>query len=99
MKTVNISESYSTAPAVESPSRTANGTSDRVATSAEILGYDCGGQQLVFEVCFPMSTKLTCTEVTNGKTIEYSKDILFVRRLLKAIEDARIPAHSPIEMR
>jgi L-galactono-1,4-lactone dehydrogenase len=64
-------------------------TGDRVGDSTDILGFDCGGEQHVLEVCFPM-----------GRLSENSsKDLEFVRRLLQLLEDAKIPAPSPVEQR
>ncbi|TDH71025.1 uncharacterized protein CCR75_002402 [Bremia lactucae] len=56
----------------------------RIAYSDDIIGFDCGGQQLVEEVCFP----------TTG-TI----DLDFMENLLRRIDEEDIPAHSPIEQR
>ena len=49
----------------------------RIDDSTNILGFDCGGQQLVLEVCFPIG-KL---EQLSGVT----KDIEFVQKLLKVL--------------
>lgn len=56
----------------------------RVALSDDIIGFDCGGQQLVQEVAFP----------THG-TLELD----FIKQLLHRINADDIPAHSPIEQR
>lgn len=56
----------------------------RVALSDDIIGFDCGGQQLVEEVAFP----------THG-TLELD----FIEKLLERINAEDIPAHSPIEQR
>ncbi|RLN67274.1 hypothetical protein BBJ28_00023328, partial [Nothophytophthora sp. Chile5] len=56
----------------------------RVAYSDDIIGFDCGGQQLVEEVSFPCTGTL---------------DLDFMEKLLKRIDDEDIPAHSPIEQR
>ena len=61
----------------------------RYDDSTNILGFDCGGQQLVFEVCFPIGTLNDAT----------GKDIEFVKQLLDIAESAGIPAPSPIEQR
>jgi L-galactono-1,4-lactone dehydrogenase len=61
----------------------------RVADSTDILGFDCGGQQLVLEVCFPIGS----LQENSGK------DITFVKELLQIIEQSKIPAASPIEQR
>ncbi|KAG2533095.1 hypothetical protein JM18_000162 [Phytophthora kernoviae] len=56
----------------------------RVAYSDDIIGFDCGGQQLVEEVSFPCAGTL---------------DLDFMEQLLKRIDEEDIPAHSPIEQR
>lgn len=62
---------------------------ERVDDSTNILGFDCGGEQFVFEVCFPI-----------GKLQENSgKDIEYVQECLKILETAGVPAPSPIEQR
>jgi len=61
----------------------------RVGYSDEILGFDCGGQQWVFEVAFPCGTR----EKPNGWDISYMEE------LLKLIKKHKIPAPSPIEQR
>lgn len=61
----------------------------QVRPSDELLQFDCGGQQWVWEVCFPTGTQ----EVDNGN------DIRFMEKLLLGIEERNIPAHSPIEQR
>ena len=50
----------------------------RYDDSTNILGFDCGGQQLVFEVCFPIGSLNDAT----------GKDIDFVKRLLTIAENA-----------
>ena len=62
---------------------------ERVDDSTNILGFDCGGEQFVFEVCFPIGT----LQENSGKDIEY------VQECLKILENAGIPAPSPIEQR
>lgn len=61
----------------------------QVAPSDKMLNFDCGGQQWVFEVCFPTGT--------------YNKnnasDMQFMEDLLARIEKENIPAHTPIEQR
>jgi L-galactono-1,4-lactone dehydrogenase len=57
--------------------------------SDELLQFDCGGQQWVWEIAFPTGT---LTE-NNGN------DMTFVEQLLQGIEEQNIPAHSPIEQR
>ena len=50
----------------------------RVDDSAKVLGFDCGGQQLVLEVCFPIG-KLKELQSSQSP----SEDITFVKKLLK----------------
>ena len=52
----------------------------RVDDSARVLGFDCGGQQLVLEICFPIG-KLNSLRSAPGS----SKDIRFVKELLRVI--------------
>jgi len=61
----------------------------QVKPSDELLQFDCGGQQWVWEVCFPTGTQ----EEDNGN------DMLFMEKLLAGIEERGLPAHSPIEQR
>lgn len=61
----------------------------RIKPSDELLQFDCGGQQWVWEVCFSTGTQ----EENNGN------DIDFMLRLMEGIEANDIPAHSPIEQR
>lgn len=61
----------------------------RVGWSDEILGFDCGGQQWVFEVAFPCGDRSS----PNLNDIKYMEDIL------KLVEKNKIPAPSPIEQR
>lgn len=61
----------------------------RVGDSTDILGFDCGGEQWVLEVCFPM-----------GSLEEESfADIHFVKQLLGIVERTGIAAPGPIEQR
>ncbi|CAK4326332.1 unnamed protein product [Aphanomyces euteiches] len=57
----------------------------RVALSDDVIGFDCGGQQLVSEVALPIDQSLV--------------DIDFMQVLLDRISADRIPAHTPIEQR
>ena len=57
----------------------------RIDWSDEILKYDCGGKQLVLEICIP---------ATKDK-----EDIIFMKDILNMIEKYNIPAHSAIEQR
>ena len=61
----------------------------RVGWSDEILGFDCGGQQWVFEVAFPCGTQSSPN----------NRDIQYMEELLKLVERNKIPAPSPIEQR
>lgn len=61
----------------------------RVGYSDEILGFDCGGQQWVFEVAFPCGTRAK----PNGW------DIAYMDELLKLIKKNKVPAPCPIEQR
>ncbi|KAG2498500.1 hypothetical protein HYH03_003751 [Edaphochlamys debaryana] len=66
----------------------------RVGWSDDILGFDCGGQQWVLEVAFPVAPSLDGLR-HGAKT----KDLEFVDQLLAEIAKARVPAPSPIEVR
>ncbi|KAL3780487.1 hypothetical protein HJC23_012572 [Cyclotella cryptica] len=61
----------------------------RVLPSDQLLQFDCGGQQWVYEVCFPVGTY----------GIPSSGSIDFMDELLREIESSGIPAPSPIEQR
>lgn len=67
-----------------------NSTGSRVDDSTHILGFDCGGEQWVLEICIPMGS------IDNNKN---NRDLDFVKKLLKLIRDKNIPAPSPIEQR
>jgi L-galactono-1,4-lactone dehydrogenase len=79
----------------------------RIDDSTEILGFDCGGQQWVLEVCFPIGTlddvgrdQRAAMDDGRGSSINAgSKDITFVRQLLDIINRENIAAPSPIEQR
>lgn len=77
----------------------------RVDSSTNILGFDCGGEQWVYEVCIPMgpladySSKDTKDNKDVSSASGVSRDIEFVQRLLALIEENKIPAPSPIEQR
>ncbi|KAK4533236.1 hypothetical protein CCYA_CCYA16G4118 [Cyanidiococcus yangmingshanensis] len=58
----------------------------RVDWSDRILSFDCGGQQWVSEIAFHAPTGL-------------SRDIEYMFRLLRLIQDHQIPAPAPIEQR
>ena len=57
--------------------------------SDQLLQFDCGGQQWVFEVCFPTGT----LEQNSGADMEY------MEKLLRGIEEQGIAAPAPIEQR
>lgn len=65
---------------------------ERIADSTDVLGFDCGGQQLVVEVCFPIGE---ATTTGHNET----KDIDFVKELITSLEKAGVAAPSPIEQR
>lgn len=64
----------------------------RTALSNDILKFDCGGQQLVYEICFPIGS-------SKPDGSHSGKDIEFVLKLLNLIEKYQIPAPCPIEQR
>jgi len=66
-----------------------NSEGSRVDESQKVLGFDCGGQQQVLEVCFPVGT----LEKPDGK------DLDFIAELRQAITDRGLPAPAPIEQR
>eukprot|EP00904_Undaria_pinnatifida_P005032 jgi/Undpi1/1659/HiC_scaffold_11.g05049.m1 len=61
----------------------------RVDFSDRILGFECGGQQWVNEVSFPVGT----LEKPNGKDLDYMTE------LMSLIETEGVPAPAPIEQR
>jgi L-galactono-1,4-lactone dehydrogenase len=61
----------------------------QVKPSDELLQFDCGGQQWVWEVCFPTGTQ----QHNDGS------DLAFMQKLLEGIEANGIPAPAPIEQR
>ena len=61
----------------------------QIKPSDKLLQFDCGGEQWVWEVCFPTGTY----EDKN------TNDIDFMEELLAGIESRGIAAHSPIEQR
>ena len=61
----------------------------RSGPSDEILGFDCGGQQLVLEVAFPTGT-FNCPT---------GDDLKFAMELKEMLETSGIPAPAPIEQR
>ncbi|KAF8071296.1 hypothetical protein HT031_001379 [Scenedesmus sp. PABB004] len=67
----------------------------RVGWADQILGFDCGGQQWVLEVAFPIGR---AGDVTSPERTS-STDLAYMRELLRTIEAAGLPAHAPIEQR
>jgi hypothetical protein len=65
-----------------------------VDDSTNVLGFNCGGEQWVYEACFPIGTAADLADPAKG-----GKDIEFVKRALAILEEAQVPAHSPIEQR
>jgi L-galactono-1,4-lactone dehydrogenase len=61
----------------------------RVGYSDEILGFDCGGQQWVSEICLPAGTLAKPS----------FKDLEYIEEVMKLIEKLGIPAPAPIEQR
>eukprot|EP00752_Nemacystus_decipiens_P007727 g6908.t2 len=61
----------------------------RIDYSDRILGFECGGQQWVNEVCFPVGT----LKEPNGKDLGYMDE------LMNLIENGGVPAPAPIEQR
>lgn len=60
----------------------------RVDWSDRVLQFDCGGQQWVSEVAFPIP-----------KESRNHPDLQYVLNLMDLIEKEKIPAHAPIEQR
>lgn len=67
----------------------------RVGYADQILGFDCGGQQWVLEVALPVGSYSSATSSWRSK----NTDIKYMQDLLRNIEAAEVPAHSPIEQR
>eukprot|EP01061_Rhynchopus_euleeides_P022483 TRINITY_DN3664_c0_g3_i1.p1 TRINITY_DN3664_c0_g3~~TRINITY_DN3664_c0_g3_i1.p1 ORF type:complete len:427 (+),score=158.26 TRINITY_DN3664_c0_g3_i1:57-1283(+) len=61
----------------------------RIADSLDVLGFDCGGQQWVFETCFPNGTV--------GKPA--GNDTGYLRDLMQLVKQRGMPLPSPIEVR
>ncbi|GIL70539.1 hypothetical protein Vretimale_3672 [Volvox reticuliferus] len=66
----------------------------RVGYSDELLSFDCGGQQWVLEVAFPVASSLD-----GLKPGARTRDLEFLEGLMAEIKKARLPAPSPIEVR
>jgi L-galactono-1,4-lactone dehydrogenase len=66
-----------------------NSSGSRIDDSTNILGFDCGGEQFVLELCFPIGPLEERSE----------KDVEFVESLLNKAESALLPIPSPIEQR
>jgi L-galactono-1,4-lactone dehydrogenase len=64
-------------------------TGTRVDDSINVLGFDCGGEQFVFEFAIPIGSLAD----------ETGKDIELVKKILRKIEELGIAAPSPIEQR
>jgi L-galactono-1,4-lactone dehydrogenase len=88
--------------------RAAQQQPQRVADSTDVLGFDCGGQQWVLEVCFPIGSLDDIGAAqrsalgfypTIGGSKDGPKDLQFVQRVLKTIDQHGIAAPSPIEQR
>ena len=62
---------------------------ERVEWTDRVLGFECGGQQWVSEVCFPAGSQGT----PNGRDLEYAKNVL------RLIENHQIAAPAPLEQR
>ena len=71
----------------------------RLADSTDILGFDCGGQQLVYEVCIPMGSLYGPDSSNSVERSVETRDIQFVKRLLSVAEEAGVAAPPPIEQR
>jgi L-galactono-1,4-lactone dehydrogenase len=80
-------------------------TGSRIDDSTNILGFDCGGEQFVYEICFPIGTlkemekQQSLQRQQRGGSVKQPKDLEFIGKLLNLIEKNRIPAPSPIEHR
>lgn len=61
----------------------------QIGWSDEILGFDCGGQQWVSEICFPTGT-LSKPSMS---------DLGYIEEVIQLIERENIPAPAPIEQR
>jgi len=62
---------------------------ERIEWSDKVLGFECGGQQWVSEICFAAGSAGT----PNGNDLKYAKE------LLQLIQDHQVPAPSPLEQR
>ena len=65
----------------------------RIDDSNNILGFDCGGEQWVYEVCIPIGS------FQDLKSAKIPKDIEFVQKVLAKLESENVPAPCPIEQR
>jgi L-galactono-1,4-lactone dehydrogenase len=68
------------------------GSGTRCEDSIDVLGFDCGGEQHVLEVCFPMGSAWR-------KDHRQAQDVDAVKKILRVIEEQKLPAASPIEQR
>jgi len=80
---------------------TDRGEPPRVGFSNDILGFDCGSEQLVLEVAFPIGRVGKCAEegVGGGRDCVCYRDVEFALRLMDLIRVHNVPAPAPIEMR
>ena len=62
---------------------------ERTGWSDDILGFDCGGEQWVFEVCLPAGTMAEPS----------GAGLFFIDELKAELEKAGLPAPAPIEQR
>ena len=66
----------------------------KIDDSNKILGFDCGGEQWVYEVCIPIGTFKEMKSST-----KLPKDLEILQKLTDLIELNEIPAPCPIEQR
>ena len=81
-------------------------TGYRKGNSTEILGFDCGGQQWVLEVAFPIGRVPAAGEEGQkgrgwfgGAAVAPTPDLDFVDRIRRIIKDKNLAAPCPIEQR
>ncbi|CAI6008176.1 unnamed protein product [Closterium sp. NIES-65] len=74
---------------------------EREGWSDQILGFDCGGQQWVSEVCFKAGggSGTTTSSTAAASSSSNAADIAYMEELLTLIESEGIPAPAPIEQR
>lgn len=75
----------------------------RWGDSSDMLNFDCGGSQHVYEVAFPVGTRTKLDRAPlrpdGGAAKGPTPEISFVNELLDEIETRNIPAPCPLEMR